>query len=116
MESKQIRGLGDTGFARMHFGRAQFFAVKGAKSGRKILLQRFRPVGCDHASRVQRAAESVRCPSAAEWLQIGERNGRVAGNFAPGMKHRLSAIQSFGRLSEYFQSVLFHKRNEPRVA
>jgi hypothetical protein len=28
MELKQFRRLADTGFAWMHFGRAQFFAVK----------------------------------------------------------------------------------------
>lgn len=116
MEFEQFRCLDDTGFTRMHFGRAQFPAILRAKSRGEMLLQCFRPARCDHASRVQRAAESVRCPSAAEWLQIGERNGRVAGNFAPGMKHRLGAIESFGRLSENFQSVLFHKWNEPRGA
>ena len=89
LEFKQLRRLAYTGFARMHFGRAQFLAVKRAEPRGEILLQRFRPVGCNHASRVQRAAESVRCPAAAKRFEIGERDGSVAGNFAPGMKHEL---------------------------
>jgi hypothetical protein len=32
------------------------------------------------------------------------------------MKHGLGAVKTFRRLSENFQSVLFHNRNEPRGA
>ena len=100
----------------MHFGRAQFFAVNRAEPSGEILLQRFRPVGRDQASRVQRTAESIWCPATAKWFKIGERNGSVTGHFLPGIKDRLGAIESFGRLSENFQRLLFHKRNEPQVA
>ena len=100
----------------MHFGRAQFLAVKRAEPGGEILLQRFRPVRRNHASRVQRPAKSVWCSTAAKKFEIGQCNGSVAGDFAPGMKHGLGAVESFRRLPENFQSVLFHKRNEPRAA
>ena len=114
MESKQFSRLSDTGFAWMHFGRAQFFAVNRAEPSGEILFQRFRPVGRNQTSRVQRPAESIRCPTTAKRFEIGECYGRVPGNFAPGMKHGLGAVESFRRLPENFQGVFFHKRNEPR--
>src|ERR1039457_7737794 len=92
MEFKQFRRLANTGFARMHFGRTKFFAVKRAEPGGEILLQRYRPPGRNHTGRVQRAAESVRCPATAKMFHIGERDGSVAGNVAPGMKHGLGAV------------------------
>ena len=82
---KQFRRLHDTGFARMHFGRAQFLAVKRAEPRSEILLQSRRPIGRDHTSRVQCAAESIWSPTTAERFQIGECYGRVAGYFAPGI-------------------------------
>ena len=54
----------------MHFGRAQFFAVNRAEPSGEILLQRFRPVGRDQASRVECAAESIGCPTTAERFKI----------------------------------------------
>ena len=116
MKFKQFRRLEDTSFARMHFGRAQFPAVARAEPRGEISLQCFRPAGCDHAGRVQRTTESVRCPATAKRFEIRERDGRVAGNFAPGMKHGLGAVEPFRRLPENFQGVFSHKRNEPRAS
>ena len=79
MKFKQVGRLCDAGFTRMHFGRAQFLAVKGAEPGRKILLQRFRAVRRDQAGRVQRATDSVRressgdserLPAAFKWWRL----------------------------------------------
>ena len=112
---KQFRRLHDTGVARMHFGRAQFLAVDRAEPRGEILLQRLRPVGGNQASRVQRAAESARCPPAAKRFQVVERDGRVTGNFAPGIQHSLGAVETFRRLPENFQGVFFHAKNEPRA-
>jgi hypothetical protein len=42
-------------------------------------------------------------------FHIGERDGSVAGNFAPGMKHGLGAVKAIRRLSENFQRMFFHK-------
>jgi hypothetical protein len=36
--TKQFRCLSDTGFTRMHFGRAQFFAIKRAEPGGEMLF------------------------------------------------------------------------------
>ena len=92
---QQFRRLDDTGFARMRFGRAQFLAVKRAEPSGEILLQRFRPVRRDQASRVQRPAESLRRPPAAKRLEISERDGSISGNFAPGVEHGLGAVETF---------------------
>ena len=105
---EQFRGLGDTGFARMHFGRAQFRAIHRTEPRSKILPQRFRAVRRDHAGRVQRAAESVRGPATAKRFEIGERDGPVAGYFVPGVKHRLGAVEPFRIFPKNFQGVFFH--------
>jgi len=68
MEFKQFRRLGDAGFARMHFGRAQFFAIKRTEPRGEILFQRLRVVRRNYAGRVQRAAESIWCPATPKWF------------------------------------------------
>lgn len=69
----------------MNFSGAQLFAVNRAKSRCKVLLQRFRSFGRNHASRVQRTAEAVRRPPTAKRFEITEHDGLIAGNFAPGI-------------------------------
>jgi hypothetical protein len=98
---QQFRRFNNAGNATM-ISSVQFFAVNGTETIGKTSFQNFRAFRCSETSRVERTAKPVRRMTAAKWLQTGDGNGRVAGNFMPGMEHGLGAIQAFGRLPKNF--------------